>query len=164
MDRRQFIATAAAATLAPSVRPAFAGETRPWTEIIARARGQAVYWNAWGGDERTNAFIGWAGGEMQTHFGVIVHHVRLRDTAEAVTRVVAEKAAGRDSGGSVDLIWINGPNFLAMKTQSLLYGPFVEALPNWRLVDTTRKRSNVVDFMVPVEGIGAPWRMAQIAY
>src|SRR5262245_21668873 len=163
MDRRQFIATAAAATLAPHV-PAFAAEARPWTEILARARGQAVYWNAWGGDERTNAFIGWAEGEMQSRFGVTVHHVRLRDTAEAVTRVVAEKTAGRDTGGSVDLIWINGPNFLAMKTQSLLYGPFVEALPNWRLVDATTKRSNVVDFTVPVEGLAAPWRMAQIVY
>ena len=31
----------------------------------------------------------------------------------AVARVVAEKAAGQLTGGSVDLIWINGENFAA---------------------------------------------------
>ncbi len=93
-------------------------------------------------------------------FGVTINHVRLRDTAEAVTRVVAERQAGRNNGGSVDLIWINGPNFLSMKSQGLLFGPFAETLPNWRYVDTANKRSNVVDFTVPVEGLAAPgaWR------
>ena len=87
-----------------------------------------------------------------------------KDTAEAVTRVVSEKTAGRDSGGSVDLIWINGPNFLAMKEKGLLHGPFTQVMPNYRLVDTTAKRSNVVDFTVPVDGLESPWRLAQLVY
>jgi len=85
-----------------------APEIRPWSVIEAAAKGQTVYWNAWGGDDRTNAFIAWAGGEVKRRYGVSVVQVKLGDTAEAVTRVVAEKSAGRDSGGSVDLIWING--------------------------------------------------------
>jgi putative thiamine transport system substrate-binding protein len=135
-----------------------------WDEIVARARGQTVNWNAWAGDENTNAFIGWVGAEVEKRYGVKVNHVKLKDTAEAVTRVVAEKSAGRDRGGSVDLIWINGPNFLAMKEQQLLHGPFVERLPNWRLVDTARKRSNVIDFTIRHEGYESPWRMAQIVF
>src|SRR5262249_3052751 len=51
-----------------------------------------------------------------------------------------------------------------MKEQNLLYGAFVETLPNWRLVDTVNKRSNIVDFTVPVDGLAAPWRIAQIVY
>ncbi len=141
-----------------------AAETRPWPEIVGAARGQTVYWNAWAGDEHTNAFIAWVGEEVKARYGVTLDHVKLKDTAEAVTRVVAEKAAGRDSGGSVDLIWINGPNFLAMKEQHLLYGPFAAALPNFALVDTVRKPSTLVDFTVPVEGYESPWRMAQIVY
>ena len=150
---------AAGATLAQA-----APESRPWPAIVAAAKGQTVYWNAWGGDDRTNAFIAWAGGEVKRRYGVTVAHVKLNDTAEAVTRVVAEKSAGRDRGGSVDLIWINGPNFLAMKTQALLHGPFTQALPNYRYVDTERKRSNLIDFTVPVDGLAAPWRMAQFVY
>ena len=141
-----------------------APETRPWAALVAQAKGQTVYWNAWGGDERTNAFIAWAGDEVRQRYGITVRHVKLKDTAEAVTRVVAEKSAGRDTGGSVDLIWLNGPNFLAMKSQGLLYGPFSAALPNYAYVDTVRKRSNLIDFTVPVDGLAAPWRLAQLVY
>ncbi|HEX6722564.1 MAG TPA: ABC transporter substrate-binding protein [Burkholderiaceae bacterium] len=135
-----------------------------WNQVTTKARGQTVHFNAWAGDEKTNAFIAWAGQEMKARHGVTVNHVRLKDTSEAVTRVVAEKAAGRDSGGTVDLIWINGPNFLAMKQQGLLYGPVTQALPNFALVDTVNKRSNVIDFTTPVDGHAVPWKLAQIVF
>ena len=135
-----------------------------WSDTLAKARGQTVHFNAWAGDEKANAFIAWVGEETGKRYGVKVVHVKLKDTAEAVQRVVAEKAAARDSGGSVDMIWINGPNFLAMKEQKLLYGPYAERLPNWRYVDTVRKRSNLVDFTIPNEGYESPWRMAQIVF
>lgn len=141
-----------------------AAASAPWEQIVAKARGQTVYFNAWAGDEKTNAFIAWAGDELKSRFGVTVVHVRLKDTAEAVTRVIAEKTAGRSSDGTVDLVWINGPNFLAMKEQGLLYGPVTPQLPNMRFVDTTVKRSNVVDFTTPVEGFAVPWRLAQIVF
>jgi len=135
-----------------------------WDDVVARARGQAVNFNAWAGDEKTNAFISWVGTEIARRYGVALRHVKLRDTAEAVTRVVAEKAAGRNADGTVDLIWLNGPNFLALKDQRLLYGPFSAALPNYRYVDTTHIRSNVVDFTIPVDGFASPWRRAQIVF
>jgi putative thiamine transport system substrate-binding protein len=134
------------------------------SDLEAKARGQTVYWNAWAGDERTNAFIAFVGEEMKTRYGVSVTHVKLRDTAEAVTRVVAEKAAGREAEGTIDLIWINGPNFLSMKEKGLLFGPFTQNLPHFVLVDTVNKRSNVVDFTIPVEGYASPWRMAKIVF
>ena len=102
-----------------------------WSDVLAKAKGQTVNFNAWAGDEKTNAFIQWVGEEVEKRYGVKVNHVKLKDTAEAVTRVVAEKAAGRDTGGTVDLVWINGPNFLAMKQQRLLFGPFTQALPSY---------------------------------
>ena len=151
------------ALLLPVIASA-APENRPWPSIVDLAKGQTVYWNAWGGDERTNAFIAWAGDEVRRRHGITLRHVKLKDTAEAVTRVVAEKSAGRNTGGSVDLIWLNGPNFLAMKSQGLLHGPFSAALPNYAFVDTARKRSNVIDFTVPVDGLAAPWRLAQFVY
>src|SRR5262245_4297851 len=30
-----------------------------WAAIVTKARGQTVYWNAWGGDPRINAYIQW---------------------------------------------------------------------------------------------------------
>jgi putative thiamine transport system substrate-binding protein len=168
MKRRQFShLMAAAGLLATSVSglPALAQQPVPaWPAVEAAAKGQTVFWNAWAGDEQTNAFIAWVGEQVQARYGVKVQHVRLKATAEAVTRVVAEKAAGRNSGGGVDLIWINGPNFLNMKQQGLLYGPVAPALPNYRFVDTSAKRSNVIDFTTPVDGMAVPWRMAQVVF
>ncbi len=135
-----------------------------WNDIVAEARGQSVFWNAWGGDERINAYIAWVGERVAADYGITLRHVKLADTAEAVARVLAEKAAGRDEGGSVDLIWINGENFAAMKENGLLFGPFTERLPNYRLVDFAGKPTTRVDFTVPVEGFEAPWGMAKFNF
>ncbi|MDH5531620.1 MAG: ABC transporter substrate-binding protein [Paracoccaceae bacterium] len=132
-----------------------------WVDTVAAAKGQTVYWNAWGGDERTNSFIAWASDELAEKYGVTIQQVKLTDTAEAVTRVIAEKAAGQTSGGSVDLIWINGANFLSMKEQGLLHGPFVSDLPNARYLDLSPNSAASLDFTVPVEGYESPWRLAK---
>ena len=153
------LATALAASLVTT--PLFADD---WQTTLDAARGQTVYWNAWGGDERTNAFIAWVGREAEARYGVEIRQVKLTDTAEAVTRVLSEKAAGQDEGGSVDMIWINGPNFLAMKEQGLLHGPFADNLPNARYLDLAPDSPNAVDFTVPVEGMESPWRLAKFVF
>ncbi|WP_163850528.1 ABC transporter substrate-binding protein [Pseudooceanicola aestuarii] len=135
-----------------------------WQDRLEAAQGQTVYFNAWGGDARTNAFIAWVGEQTQDRYGVRVVQAKLSDTAEAVTRVIAEKAAGQDDGGSVDLIWINGPNFLAMKEQGLLHGPFVADLPNARYLDLGPAAPASVDFTVPVDGMESPWRLARFVF
>ena len=32
-----------------------------WPAVLAEAKGQTVYWNAWGGSTTTNEFIAWIG-------------------------------------------------------------------------------------------------------
>jgi putative thiamine transport system substrate-binding protein len=163
--RRTLLAAGLAAPLtARAQTPGHPLLAASWAEVLRAAAGRTVFFNAWGGDDRTNAFIGWAAGRLRARHEVELRHVRLRDTAEAVARVVAEKAAGRSTGGSVDLIWINGPNFLAMKQQGLHFGPFLDLLPNARFIDRAGKPSTMVDFTVPVAGLAAPWRMAQVVF
>lgn len=135
-----------------------------WDEIVTKAKGQTVFWNAWAGDERINAYIDWAGDQVRARYGVTVQHVKVSDTAESVARVVAEKVAGRTEGGSVDLIWINGENFAAMKRNDLLFGPWTDDLPNYRYVDTENKITTTIDFTVPVDNLEAPWGMAQFVF
>ena len=163
--RRLLTAGAAGAALAAMVRPSSARRPKlDWAGFLARARGQVVHFNGWGGDQRINDYIAWAAGAVMDRAGVEVRHVKLADTAEAVSRVIAEKAAGRDGDGSVDLIWLNGENFAALKAQDLLFGPFVELLPNFRYVDPAEKPTTIVDFTVPTEGYEAPWGMAQLVF
>jgi putative thiamine transport system substrate-binding protein len=141
-----------------------AAHAASWDDTLAQARGQTVYWNAWGGDPQVNAYIEWLGDQMKERHGIDLVHVKLTDTAEAVSRVVAEKAAGTTEGGAVDLIWINGENFASMKAQDLLFGPFVQDLPNFRYVDTKGKPTTLVDFTVPTDGLEAPWGIAQFVF
>lgn len=156
LSRRQTLALIAAGMSTP-----LWAQSPAWAATQTRARGQKVFFNAWGGGDRTNAYIQWAAAEVNSRFGVQVEHVKLTDTAEAVKRVRSEKAAGKTSGGSADVMWINGENFLTMKREGLLFGPFAESLPNYAYVDTVGKPTTRVDFSEPVEGLEAPWGMAQ---
>jgi putative thiamine transport system substrate-binding protein len=141
-----------------------AADAEPWSRVLEAAKGQTVYFNAWAGSERINAYLQWAAGELQRGFGVRLEHVKVGDTAEVVRRVRAEKQAGRKFGGSVDMVWINGENFLAMKREGLLHGPFAEQLPSFAGVDTAGKPTTRIDFSEPVDGMEAPWGMAQLTF
>ncbi|MFM2043373.1 MAG: hypothetical protein RLY86_1949 [Pseudomonadota bacterium] len=152
-----------AASLA-SGTPAALAETRPWGEVEAAARGQTVYWRAWAGDQKVNDFIAWTAAQVRDRYGIDLRHVKDDDPANAVTAVLAEKAAGVTSGGKQDLLWINGENFAAMKANGLLFGPFAASLPNFALVDTVGKPTVLVDFTVPTEGYESPWGMAQLTF
>ncbi len=136
-----------------------------WPAVLAEAKGQTVYFNAWGGAEDINGYIAWAGGELQSRYGVTLNHVKLADTADAVSRVLAEKATGRMEGGAVDLIWINGENFASMKQQGLLLpNAWADQLPNYAFADIEGKAVLSYDFTVPVEGLESPWGTAQLSF
>ena len=130
--------TLATTALGLSMLPALGADinVKNWDAVKSAAKGQTVYFNAWGGSQNINAYINWAGTVLQERYGVTVEHVKLDDTANAVATVVAEKTAGKDENGRIDLIWINGENFAAMKKKGLLFSPgWADQLPNWKSVD-----------------------------
>jgi putative thiamine transport system substrate-binding protein len=147
---------AQAQTSPPSSSPA------AWQKTLQQARGQSVYFNAWGGSEVTNAYIDWATKEVKSRYGVALRHVKVTDTADVVKRVQTEIAAGRVNNGSVDLIWLNGENFGHLKNANLLYGPWAETLPNWGAVDLNKPVRS--DFSVPTDGLESPWGTAQLTF
>ena len=65
-----------------------------WQDVEAEANGQTVYLNAWGGDDKINAYIAWAGAQLKASHNIELVHVKLSDTASAVSRILAEQAAG----------------------------------------------------------------------
>jgi putative thiamine transport system substrate-binding protein len=157
ISRRAVLQLAAAAGLS---RPAWAAD---WAAVEAGAKGQTVYFNAWAGADTINAYIAWAGEQVKARYGVTLNHVKITDTAEAVKRVRDEVKAGKRDG-SVDLVWINGENFRAMKTEKLLFGPFAESLPNFVFVDVKGKPTTLQDFTESVDGLESPWGMAQFTF
>ncbi len=139
--------------------PSF-GET--WQQVEQQAQGQDVYFHAWGGSQEINRYIQWAEQELKDRYNVTLHHVKVSDIAETTARLLAEKAAGKENGGSVDMVWINGENFKSMKESQLLFGPFVEQLPSWEYVD--KSLPVTVDFSVPTDGLEAPWGVGQFVF
>ena len=77
LQRRNFTFLATALLASPWTR---AQAPAAWEPILSKARGQTVYWNAWAGDEKTNAFIVWIGEQVKSRHGVNLVHTRLKDT------------------------------------------------------------------------------------
>ena len=173
VDRRQAVAritssALAVAALSPpfaahAVTSALAPDSPAWRAIEAQAKGQTVYFNAWAGSPAINSYIQWAAAQLEQGYGLRLVHVKISDAADMVQRVRNEKAAGK-ADGTVDLVWINGENFLAMKREGLLKGPFAEQLPSYAWVDTQGKPTTRIDFSEPVDGMEAPWGMAQLTF
>jgi len=166
MPRRALLTLVALAALSGPLAADPAPDPRDWPAVEAAARGQTVDWYAWAGEAHINDYIAWVGETLRERNGVRVNHVKVADTAEAVSRVLAETVAGRSDGGTVDLVWINGENFAAMKENDLLLaGAWAEALPNRALVDMERYGEAILtDFGVPVEGQESPWGRAQLVF
>jgi putative thiamine transport system substrate-binding protein len=134
-----------------------------WQAIEAVAKGQTVYFNAWAGSETINDYIEWAAAEISSRYGIKLKHVKITDASEVVRRVRDEVKAGQNKG-TVDLVWINGENFRAMKMDKLLFGPFANTLPNFSLVDVEGKPTTLVDFAEATDGLESPWGMAQLTF
>jgi putative thiamine transport system substrate-binding protein len=149
----------------PALVLAAAPSATDWPAVLVEARGQSVAFNAWGGSQAVNAHIEWARQQVAARFDIALEHVKLTSTVDAVARIVAERAAGRDDRRQRSTsIWINGENFEALKRQDLLFGPFAFDLPNFALVDTVGKPTTLVDFTIPTEGYESPWGMAQFVF
>ena len=135
-----------------------------WQQIEAQGSNQDVYFYAWGGDPQINAYLQWAADQVDDQYDINLVHVKLSDTSEAVSRVLAEKSANNKDNGSVDLIWINGANFATMSENSLLLKQWANKLPNFSLTDPKNNPTVNFDFGVPTNGMEAPWGQASLTF
>ncbi|WP_352339465.1 ABC transporter substrate-binding protein [Psychrobacter sp. 16-MNA-CIBAN-0192] len=135
-----------------------------WQQIETQGKNQAVYFYAWGGDPQINAYLKWVAKQVKTKYNINLVHVKLSDTSEAVSRVLAEKSASNNSQGSVDLVWINGANFATMSEHSLLLKQWSNKLPNFALTDPDNNPAVTFDFGIPTEGMEAPWGQASLTF
>lgn len=134
-----------------------------FARTAAAARGQTVRWWMYGGDPKINAYVDDHVVPAAAKAGVTLRRVPVTDTAEALNRIVAERRAGKESGGGVDLLWLNGENFATGKTAGLWLEDWADDLPAAAAVD----RDDPViaqDFRVPVDGQESPWSRAGFVF
>ncbi|KPZ66644.1 hypothetical protein AN392_00083 [Pseudoalteromonas sp. P1-16-1b] len=135
-----------------------------WQQVEKLGKDQSVYFYAWGGDAQINAYIQWAAEQVKAKYNIELVHVKLSDTSEAVSRVLAEKSANNHTQGSVDLIWINGANFAAMSKHGLLLKDWADKLPNFIYTNPENNPSVLFDFGLPTQGMEAPWGQASLTF
>jgi putative spermidine/putrescine transport system substrate-binding protein len=136
-------------------------ESMTYEEMKEAAGGTTVSFYGWGGDEQLNQ---WLDNEfallMKEKYNITMERIPM-DIDQILSQLSGEIQAGQEAG-SIDMIWINGENFQSAKENNMLYGPFVDKLPNYsRYLDTTSE-DVTLDFAYPVEGFEAPYGKAQI--
>lgn len=139
--------------------PGYEGKT--WADILAEADGQTVNFYMWGGSDLINSWVtGYVATAVQEQYNITLNMIPVSDAPEYINKVLGEKEAGRDTGGSVDLVWINGENFRTMRQGDLLYGNWSQFLPGSAYVNWNDP-SVANDFGFPVDGYEAPYGKAQ---
>lgn len=130
-------------------------------EMVESAKGTTVTFYGWGGDEQLNQ---WLDNEfvplMKEKYDITMELVPM-DIDQVLSQLSGEVQAGKEKG-SIDMIWINGENFQSAKENNMLYGPFVDRLPNYNEYIDTESEDVTLDFAYPIEGFEAPYGKAQI--
>ncbi len=133
----------------------------PWDSVEARARGTTVTWRKWRGDPAINAYVdGWLAPRLRERYDIRLEAVDAQGP-EIVNQLVLESEAGRGRG-SASLLWINGETFAALRSESLLAGPWAGILPNAAYIDSS---SRIIsrDFEQDPRGYESPWGTVQFA-
>ena len=144
---------------APNAPAGSTTENRSWSQITDQAKGQTVDLWMYGGDQQGNAYVDDVLTPAAAKLGVKLRRVPVADTKDAMTRVLAERQAGKKDG-SVDLVWVNGDNFATGKQADAWRCGWSDRLPNMKFVG--RDDALVTqDFGTKVSGCEAPWHKAQ---
>ncbi|VTN08255.1 ABC-type uncharacterized transport system, periplasmic component [Raoultella terrigena] len=137
-----------------------AGES--WQQTEAQARGQTVWFNAWGGDPAVNRYLDWVSEAVKRDYAIDLRIVHIADAADAVRRIQTEARAGRSRGGSIDLLWVNGENFHTLKGRRAAanrVGADAAQLALCRSAEAGQR-----GFSMPTDGAESPWGSAQLTF
>lgn len=131
-----------------------------WGDILAKARGQTVNFYFWGGSTTVNNYVDDQVSKEAAKYGITINRVAVTDASVFVNKIASEKQAGKETGGSIDLIWVNGENYYTLRQGDLLFGPWADRIPNSVLVNWSDP-SFAYDMGYDVNHYESPWGTAQ---
>ena len=134
-----------------------------YEQLLEEAKGSTVTFYGWGGDEDLNAWLDDIfAPEMKEKYDITMERVPM-DIDQVLSQLSGEIQAGKEDG-SIDMIWINGENFKSAKENNMLYGSFLEKLPNAQKYLDLNSDENKYDFGYEIEGYEAPYGKAQLVF
>ena len=134
-----------------------------YEQLLEEAKGSTVTFYGWGGDEDLNSWLDDVfAPEMKEKYDITMERVPM-DIDQVLSQLSGEIQAGKEDG-SIDMIWINGENFKSAKENNMLYGSFLEKLPNTKKYLDLNSDENKYDFGYEIEGYEAPYGKAQLVF
>ncbi|NEU05824.1 MULTISPECIES: ABC transporter substrate-binding protein [Clostridium] len=131
-----------------------------YEDIESYSKESTVNFYGYGGNEVMNKwFDTYVIPQMKEKHNITVKRVGM-DIENIMNKLISEKQAGNASG-NIDVVWLNGENFKSAKDNSLLFGPFVDKLPNYEKYIDKDSEDVKIDFGTSVEGLEAPFGKAQ---
>lgn len=118
---------------------------------------QQVYFHAWGGSDEVNQYVRWAQQQLAAQQIELVH-VKVADISETVALLLRENAQ-QQAASAVDLLWLNGENFHALKAAGALRGELSLAVPNSVRLDPSLGWQH--DFGIATDDFELPWGLGQ---
>ena len=135
--------------------------SQTWPQIEAAGKGQTVSMLMWMGDPLINRYMSsYVKPEVKRRYGIELE-IAAGQGAQLVQTLAAELQAEQPS--EADMVWINGETFYQLRQVDALLGPFVEKLPNAKLLDLQNPFINT-DFQQPIAGMEAPWGNVQFNF
>ncbi|MDZ7673103.1 MAG: ABC transporter substrate-binding protein [Halanaerobiales bacterium] len=134
-----------------------------WEEITNKASGTQVNFYMWGGSRTINEWVdNYVSTKLKERYNINLNRVPMGPD-DYLNKLLVEKQVGKESS-SIDLLWINGENFKIAMEHELLFGPFVEKLPNYNNYIDKNDEKNTIDFGYPTKGYEAPYSRAQFIF
>ena len=104
------------------INPSFSktGHTNNWNQIVNSAKNKTVKLHAWGGSKNINNYINWVKAKVHEKYAIKLQHIKIKDTSDAVKKVLFEKIAKKNKNGSVDIIWTVSYTHLTLPTSQVV--------------------------------------------
>ena len=115
----------------------------------------------WGGSKDINKFMD----EVVTpkilkDDNIVLKRVPIVDIKDVVNKLIIEKQAGKKDG-AIDVLWVNGENFKALKDAGVLEKDILTKVSNRNLL---KESTTVKDFGEPINNLEVPFGEAQFNF
>lgn len=130
-------------------------------DYLKNANGTDVTFYGWGGSDQTNNWIDhYLSDKLKKEYNINLKRTGMN--IDEILNNLQNSVQAKEEKGNIDVIWINGENFYTAMEGNLLFGPFVNKLPNFEKYIDTESDDIKFDFGYETNGYEAPYGKAQL--
>lgn len=135
--------------------------SKTFEDYVKDSDGTTVTIYGWGGSELTNNWLDhYLATKLKKEYNITLKRTGMN--IDEILNNLQNSVQANEEKGNIDVIWINGENFYTAMNSNLLYGPFVDKLPNFEKYVDTNSDDVKFDFGYETKGYEAPYGKAQL--